>query len=276
MKEHFDSWLSAEKGAAMPAAQPSPANETRTVSLAERGKSYGSKKKGGSMSLQRVLRFFATGVLLPALYFALPNHAAPADPPAQAAQKEKALPALPAPGTYTIDPDHTFVYFGAWHHVVGLVRGRFEKVEGTLTVAPDPQACAVDVTIDASSISTQNSERDEDLRGPDYFDVKKFPAVTYRGRGLRRASGDSWWMDGSLTIRGVTKVVPLLFTFKGVFPDTPPGKPARAAFHGSAATKRAEFGMTRDNASELGVPPAPGSDVTIDIDVEADAAKPKP
>jgi len=228
------------------------------------------------MIFKKILRVFTLGVPLLTICVALSNHAAPADPSAQAAQKEKAVPALPAPGTYTIDPDHTFVYFSAWHHVVGLVRGRFDKVEGTLTVAPDPEACAVDITIATASISTQNSERDEDLRGPAYFDVKKFPAVTYRGRGLRRASGDSWVLDGSLTIRGVTQVVPLLFTFKGVFPDTPPGKPARASFHATAATKRAEFGMTRDNASELGVPPTPGSDVTIEIDVEADAAKPKP
>jgi len=275
MNEHFHSWLSGERGAAMPAPQPSPANEARPVSLAGRGQPYGGKKKGGSMSFQRVLRFFATGVLLPAVCLALPNHAAPADLSAQAAQKEKTLPALPAPGTYTIDPDHTFVYFGAWHHVVGLVRGRFEKVEGTLTVAPDPQACAVDITIDAASITTQNRERDEDLRGPDFFDVKKFPAMTYRGRGIHRTSGGSWLLEGSLTIRGVTKVVPLTFTFKGTFPDTPPGKPARVAFHGSAATSRTDFGMIRDNALELGVPPARGSDVAIEIDIEADATNPR-
>jgi polyisoprenoid-binding protein YceI len=177
---------------------------------------------------------------------------------------------LPAPGTYKIDPVHSFSYFGARHHVVGLVRGRFDKVTGTFTVSPDLAACSVDVSIDVSSISTQKGERDEDLRGPAYFDVKKFPEMTYRGRGIRRASGDSWTMDGSLTIRGVTKVVPLTFTFNGVFPDTKPGTPARAAFHASAGVKRAEFGLgARDNLNELGTSSAP--DVAIQIDVEADA-----
>jgi polyisoprenoid-binding protein YceI len=76
-----------------------------------------------------------------------------------------------------------------------------------------------------------------------------------------------------LTIRGVTKVVPLTFVFKGLFPDTPAGKPARAAFHGSAETKRGEFGMTRDNLMELGSS-AVGPDVEIEIDVEADATSP--
>src|SRR5260370_36250599 len=80
--------------------------------------------------------------------------------------------ALPTPGAYEIDPPHTFAYFDARHDVVGLVRGRFDKVAGTITVAKDPAACSLDVTIDASSISTQNILRDEDLRGPDFFDVK--------------------------------------------------------------------------------------------------------
>jgi polyisoprenoid-binding protein YceI len=94
--------------------------------------------------------------------------------------------------------------------------------------------------------------------------------MTYHGRGIRRVSGSSWTLDGSLTIRGVTKVVPLTFTFNGWFPDVQPSKPARAAFHGSAATKRGDSGMTRDNLMELGASPA-GTDVEIEIDVEADA-----
>jgi polyisoprenoid-binding protein YceI len=178
---------------------------------------------------------------------------------------------LPAAGTYQIDPLHSFVYFSAWHHIVGVVRGRFDKVTGAITSSPDPAACAVDVTIATYSISTQNTVRDDDLRSPAFFDVTRFPTMTYSGHGIRRVSGGAWIMEGSLTIRGITKVVPMNFVFKGVFPDMPPGRPARAAFHGTAATKRADFGMTRDNLAELGVPPAPGADVEIQIDIEANA-----
>jgi len=88
-------------------------------------------------------------------------------------------------------------------------------------------------------------------------------------------------MDGSLTIRGVTRAVPLTFSFPGLVVDYPgsqnnaqknvPPKPARAAFHASTAIKRGDFGMVRDNLMELGLPPAPGADVEIEIDVEADA-----
>src|SRR5271165_4864834 len=143
---------------------------------------------------------------------ALPEKTAP-----QALPEKTAAQALPAPGTYEIDPVHSFAYFGASHHVVGLVRGRFDKVTGTITVSEDPAACSVDVTIDPSTISTQVSERDEDLRGPAYFDVKKYPTMTYQGRGIRRLSGNLWTMDGSLTLHGVTRVVPLIFSFNGSF-----------------------------------------------------------
>ena len=224
------------------------------------------------MIFKRLFNLFEMGALL-FVIGAAPSANAATDHPANPAQKQTTAQALPAPGTYEIDPDHSFTYFGARHHVVGLVRGRFDKVTGTITVLQDLANCSVDITIDASSISTQNLERDEDLRSPAYFEVNKFPTMTYRGRGIRRGSGNSWTMDGSLTIHGVTKVVPLAFIFNGSFPDIKPGKPARVAFHGSAATKRAEFGIgARDNLQELGASPAP--DVQIEVDVEANAHVP--
>lgn len=186
------------------------------------------------------------------------------------AQTDMVGQVLPAPGKYKVDSAHSFAYFGARHHVVGLVRGRFDKVNGTITAAKEPADCSVDIAIDVASISTQNTRRDEDLRGPDYFDVKKFPEMTYQGHGLRRGPGNSWVMDGSLTMHGVTKVVPLTFIFNGFFPNMPKEEPARAAFHGTAGVKRAEFGMgARDNLDELGTLQSP--DVEIEIDVEADA-----
>ncbi len=224
-------------------------------------------KVRANMICRNLFSLFVTATLLIPLCAAPSTSPSPADQPAQ---KEPPVQTLPSPGTYEIDPDHTFAYFGARHHVVGLVRGRFDKVNGTFTVAPNLADCSVDITIGTSSISTQNLERDDDLRSPFYFDVKKFPTMTYQGRGIRRLSAGSWTIEGSLTIRGVTKTVPLTFVFNGLFPNTKPGEPARAAFHGSAGAKRAEFGLgARDNLQELGSSSAP--DVQIEIDVEADA-----
>jgi polyisoprenoid-binding protein YceI len=221
-----------------------------------------------------LFRFVA--ILLPLCALASQTSAQQATAPAH---NDPVTQALPAPGTYKIDPLHSFVYFSAWHHLVGRVRGRFDKVTGTITVSPDPAACSVDVNIDVSTISTQVARRDDDLRSPAYFDVAKFPTMTYQGRGIRRVapspSQDQWVMDGSLTIHGVTRIVPLTFKFNGIFAGGKPDQPARAAFHGTAATKRAQYGIgARDNLQEVGDAIAP--DVDIEIDVEADATSPTP
>jgi polyisoprenoid-binding protein YceI len=188
--------------------------------------------------------------------------------PARAGQAETPAATLPVPGNYAIDPPHTFAYFNARHLIVGVVRGRFDKIAGSITVTKDPGACSLDVTLDVASISTQNAMRDEDLRGPGYFDAKAFPTMTYRGRGLRGGAGGVWTLEGSLTIRGVTLIVPLQFTFLGTAPAQT-GKPARVAFHGTASLKRGQFGMTRDLLEELGASPGPGPDVMLEIDSEA-------
>jgi polyisoprenoid-binding protein YceI len=230
-------------------------------------------KNGENMICKKLFSLFEIGALFFTICASPSTSAAGADHPAKPAENMAGVQGLPAPGTYDVDPDHSFAYFGARHHVVGLVRGRFDKVTGTITASQDLAACTVAITIDPSTISTQVSERDDDLRGPAYFDVKKFPAMTYSGRGIRHVSGNSWMMSGSLTLHGVTKIVPLTFTFNGSFGDIPPGKPARVAFHGSAATKRADFGIgARDNLGELGTLSSP--DVGIEIDVEADAKVP--
>ena len=174
---------------------------------------------------QKLFRFLAGAVPVLIICGAPLTYMAAADDPAKPAHIAEAP--LPPPATYQIDPVHSFVYFSAWHHIVGTVRGRFDKVTGTITAAPNPAACAVDVTIATYSISTQNSMRDDDLRGPAFFDVTQFPTMNYSGHGIRRLSGGAWIMDGSLTIRGITKVAPMTFTFKGLFPDTPSGQPAR-------------------------------------------------
>jgi polyisoprenoid-binding protein YceI len=225
--------------------------------------------KGGGMSIRRGMVKTIAGLVV----LALCGIAVLTMGTANGLASSSSMAPLPKPGTYIIDPLHTFAYFGAMHHIVGLVRGRFDKVTGTISAAKEPADCAVDISIDTASINTQVAQRDEDLRGPDFFDVKNFPAMTYRGRGLRQTTDGAWVMDGSLTIRGVTKEVPLTFHFKGMFPDTPPGQPARASFHASAAVKRGDFGMTRDNLMEL-VPNAKGPDVEIQIDVEANASTP--
>jgi polyisoprenoid-binding protein YceI len=229
-----------------------------------------TNRNAGRTIVKKLPDFFGVGTLFLAVCAGSWTSAVAQQPPATPVQKSFEARALPPPGTYKIDPRHSFAYFSAWHHLVGRVRGRFDQVSGTITVSPDPAACSVDVAIDVATISTQVSQRDDDLRSDAYFDVKKFSTMTYQGKGIHRVSGDLWRMDGSLTMHGVTKVVPLTFKYNGAFADTKPNQPARVAFHGTADTKRAAFGMgARDNAAEVADSTAP--DVDIEIDVEADA-----
>lgn len=171
----------------------------------------------------------------------------------------------PAAGAYVLDPDHSFIYFAAQHMVVGTVRGRFNTMTGAAVAGNDPLSSTVDVVIEAASLDAQNDSRDAHLRGPDFFDVTAFPRIEYHGTGFRRV-GEGWIVDGSLTIRGVAREVPLELVFKGTAP-LQAGKPTRIAVHASAAVKRADFGMTRGLLDEIGMVSAK-PDVRIEIDGE--------
>lgn len=188
-----------------------------------------------------------------------PSSSTGAIPPARA-------PRLPEPGTYDLDPPHTFAYFNAQHVVVGMVRGRFDKISGKITVSKDLSACGVDVSIEAASVSTQNATRDEDLRSPAFFDATASPTIEYHGHGIHQV-GEKWLLDGALTIRGNTKPVPLEVRFNGVAPAKG-ATPKRVAFHAAATAKRADFGMTRDLLDEIGTT-SDRPDVWIEIDAEA-------
>ena len=174
-------------------------------------------------------------------------------------------PPLPVEGAYSIDPPHTFVEWTAQHQVVGRVHGRFDRTTGTVIIDDDLENCRLDISIDASSLSTQQDRRDDDLRGPDFFDTENYPTIAYHGRGIRKAD-DGWIVDGQLTIRDITRTVPLRFEFRGTAPDQT-GRPSRIAFHGTAAVKRADFKMLRDLLKEIGTE-TESPDVWIEIDSE--------
>jgi polyisoprenoid-binding protein YceI len=217
------------------------------------------------MMFRKDIKFLAAGALASvlAMCFYVKGSASPVtapEPAAKAAQEP-----LPEPGAYNVDVVHTFVNFSAQHKVVGRVDGRFEKFTGAVNIARSTADVTVDVTIDAASINTKIAMRDDDLRGPDFFDVAHFPAAEYHGRGVHK-TGAGWVVDGALTIRGITKPAPLFLTFRGVAPGKP-GEPQRLAFNATTMAKRADFGMVRDLLEELG-PASDSPDVWINIDAE--------
>jgi polyisoprenoid-binding protein YceI len=122
-------------------------------------------------------------------------------------------------GSYTADPMHTSVGFEVNHMGLNNIQGRFTKVEGKLKVVDnDPRRSSVDFTIQADSVDTAVTPRDNHLRSADFFEVAKFPTLSFKSAGIRRA-GKGYVADGALTIKGVTCNVSLPFNVYGPLKD---------------------------------------------------------
>ncbi len=152
-------------------------------------------------------------------------------------------------GTWTIDPVHSDVAFSVRHMMVSKVRGKFHKVDGKIVTAENPQDSSVTATIDLSSIDTGNEQRDAHLRSSDFFSVDEQPLMTYRSTGIRR-TGDDAVLDGELTIRGITKQVPLKLELVGLGPDAYGG--TRVGFSATGEINRRDFGISWNAAIEGG------------------------
>jgi polyisoprenoid-binding protein YceI len=168
-------------------------------------------------------------------------------------------------GTWAIDPVHTDVGFVARHMVVSKVRGRFTKFEGVIVTGENPADSSVNATIELASIETGNQQRDDHIRSADFFEVEKYPTMTYRSTGVRQ-DGDDLILDGELTLKGVTKSVPLRLELNGFGPDPYGG--TRAGFTATADINRRDFGVNFHAALETGG--AVVSDkIAIHLEVEA-------
>jgi polyisoprenoid-binding protein YceI len=172
---------------------------------------------------------------------------------------------LPATGTWHVDTAHTSANFSARHLGMSKVRGRFDTLDGTLTIGDEPTESRVEVTIDASTISTNQPDRDAHLKSADFLDIENHPVLTFRSTRVYR-DGDDWKMDGDLTIRGTTRPVTLDIEYLGVM-DNPMGPGRRAAFEGSTSIMRHDFGLTWEGPQELGGILV-GRKVDIDIDAQ--------
>jgi polyisoprenoid-binding protein YceI len=168
-------------------------------------------------------------------------------------------------GTWVIDPVHTDIGFVARHMVVAKVRGRFQKFEGQIVTGENPADSSVTATIDLTSIDTGNQQRDDHIRSADFFEVEKYPTMTYSSTGVRQ-DGDDLVLDGQLTLKGVTKDVPLRLELNGFGPDAYGG--TRAGFTATAEINRRDFGVNFHAALETGG--AVVSDkIAIHLEVEA-------
>lgn len=167
-------------------------------------------------------------------------------------------------GSYQLDPAHTRLGFAARHALVTRVHGRFDSFEARLHLdASDPTRCSVALTIDAASIRTNNPDRDAHLRSGDFFDVERYPAITFESTGVTALGDRRYRVTGDLTIKAITRPVELDLAYQGSCVD--PYGQLRVGFEGSASLKRSDWGLTWNVALEAG-----GLVLSDRIDLELD------
>ena len=173
---------------------------------------------------------------------------------------------LTVTGRYDLDPAHSRLGFVARHAMVTKVRGQVSDFSGSLYLdEQDPGRSSAEVTAQMASISTGQDQRDEHLRGPDFFDVANYPTMAFKSTGARRTGDDVYELSGDLTIRGETRPVTFDIEFTGLVVD-PMGK-ERAGFEGRATIYRKDWGLTWNMALEAG-----GLMVSDKIQIELDIA----
>jgi polyisoprenoid-binding protein YceI len=169
------------------------------------------------------------------------------------------------PGTWAIDTTHSEVGFSVRHLMLSKVKGRFGIFSGTFVTGENPLDSSVEASIDLASIDTGNADRDAHVRSSDFFDVDQHTTLTYKSTGVRVEDGD-FVVDGDLTLRGITKSVPLQLEIHGFQPTTPFGD-TRAGFTATAEIERSDFGISFGIPLEGGV--GLGNKVKITLEVEA-------
>ena len=165
-------------------------------------------------------------------------------------------------GTWQIDPNHTAAQFSVRHLGVSTVRGAFTKVSGSAQHDPaDPSKDTLEATIDANSVDTRVEMRDNDLRSPRFFDVQKYPTITFHSKQAKVVGPGKLQLTGDLTIHGVTKQVVLDVDGPSAPIKDPMGKGQRMGASATTKVNRQDFGVSTLSG-------AIGDEITITIDVE--------
>ena len=167
---------------------------------------------------------------------------------------------------FKFDPAHSTIAFKV-RHFLGTAKGKFTKFSGTIEVDRDhPEKSSVVATIQAASIDTAIAKRDEHLRGEDFFNVQKFPEITFKSRHVKQTGPNTGDIIGDLTMHGVTRTITLHAQLLGAAED----QTSRWRI-ATAPIKRSEFGLSWSKSVEA--VSMIGDEVAVDIQIEAARAK---
>ena len=167
---------------------------------------------------------------------------------------------------WSIDPMHSEVQFKVKHLVISTVSGFFKSFEGTVeTDGEDFDGATIDFSIDINSIDTNQSQRDEHLKSPEFFDAASYPHIKFKSTSFKKAGDDEYALKGDLTIKGVTKPVSLDVEFGGSTADFYGN--TKAGFEITGKINRKEFGLTWDGVTEAGSVVV-GEDIKLTINAQ--------
>lgn len=168
--------------------------------------------------------------------------------------------------TWNIDATHSQATFSVRHMMIATVRGQFNVLSGQLNIdEANPANSWVEAEVDASSVDTRDGKRDGHLRSPDFFDVEKYPNITFKSTKVEHIGGSHYKVTGELTIHGVTKLVTFDAEYHGQLKDLYGLQ--RAAFTGKTTINRKDFGLNWNAALEAG-----GWAVSDAVNIEIDLA----
>ncbi len=153
-------------------------------------------------------------------------------------------------GSYTIDPVHSELAFVTRHAMVTKVRGTFSDFVGVATSAPGLVDAEISLTIQVSSVDTRSRDRDDHLRGDDFFVVSTYPTIRFRSTSVTARDDHTLRVVGGLTIKAVTRPITIDFSFNGSAVD--PFGNERYGFEGAARVNRKDWGLTWNAAMEAG------------------------
>jgi polyisoprenoid-binding protein YceI len=169
--------------------------------------------------------------------------------------------------TWKIDPVHSGAEFKVKHMMISNVKGQFTAVTGVATLdETDVTKSRIEATIEAASINTRDVQRDAHLKSADFFDVEKFPTLSFKSKRVARVGGDELAVTGDLTIHGVTREV--TFDVEGpTLPAKDPWGNTRVGISATTKISRKDYGLTWNAGLETGGFLV-GDDVTVTLDVE--------
>ena len=180
-------------------------------------------------------------------------------------------PAQAETARWNVDTEHSTIEFRVAHMLVSKTTGHFTDYQGYIDMDADAGTVkAIEATVKTASVTTNHEKRDAHLRNADFFDVEKYPAMTYRMKHYQKTA-EGYQAVGELTLRGVTKDITLTGNFNGVAKD--PWGNLRAGFNAEGKLNRKDFGMVWSKTLDGGGLVV-GDDVLIKLDIECIKAKP--